>query len=327
MNGVGTATIDDSVEGIVSSIVFCNAENGYSVLRLDTYEGIVTAAGNIPGVSLGEKVALFGSWITHQQYGEQFKIESFEIKQPTGADEVFRYLASGAVKNIGLVKAKEIVDRFGGDALHIIENDPDKLSVIKGISIRSARKISEGYRRQAGLRRLIDFFARHNIKPLIATRVYKDYGNEALEAVKENPYLIVSESYGADFFEADAIAIDLGFESDCMERLSAALVYQLVHSMGNGHVFIPRHKLSAAVSTLLSVDWDIVAEALDALCEYGDIVISQIAGEEGCYLKNMFDAESYVAEQLFAMSGKSDASFRNGKWKMENGKLVPLTPA
>ncbi|MCL2662166.1 MAG: AAA family ATPase [Oscillospiraceae bacterium] len=291
----------DTIEGVVSNIVYNNAENGYTVLRLDTVDGVVTATGNLPGVISGERLVLSGIWMTHPQYGEQFKLESFEVKQPTDTDEIFRYLASGAIKNIGVVRAREIVDRFGSEALHIIENEPDKLSVLKGISLRTARKIGDNYRRQAGLRRLIDFFARYGIKPLIATRVYKDYGNDSLEAVRDNPYLIASKSYGAGFFEADSIAIDLGFNSDCIERLSAALIFQLVHNMGNGHVFIPKSKLTAAVSELLSVDGDVVADALDTLCEYGDIVISQIAGVEGCYLQHMFEAECYVAERLLQM--------------------------
>jgi len=292
----------DTIEGLVNSIVYSNAENGYTVLRLDTIDGVVTAAGSVPGVSPGERLVMSGAWMTHPQYGEQFKCESFEIKPPSGADDIYRYLASGAIKNIGPAKARDIVDKFGSDTLYVIENDPDKLSAIKGISLRSARKIGESYRRHAALRRLIDFFARFKIKPLIATRVYKDYGDEALEAVRDNPYLIVSESYGADFFEADAIAIDLGFESDCIERLSAALVYELAHNLGNGHTFIPKNKLTAAVCSLLSVDGGIVAEALDAMCEYGDIVVDEIAGIEGCYLRYLFDAETYTAERLIQMT-------------------------
>jgi len=310
---------EDMIEGVVNSIVFTNAENGYTVLRLDTFDGIVTAAGSIPGVSQGERLVLSGSWMTHPQYGEQFKSESFEIKPPSGEDDIFRYLASGAVKNIGPAKARDIVERFGSEALHIIENDPDKLAVIKGISLRSARKIGEGYRRLAGLRRLIDFFAQFGIKPLIATRVYKDYGDDALEAVKDNPYLIASEFYGAEFFEADAIALELGFESDCQERLSAAIIFELVHNLGNGHTFIPRGKLTVAVSTLISVDSDVIAEALDALCEYGDIVIDQIAGVEGCYLKHMFEAESYTAFRLLEMAGSGYGEKQKSGLKQGDG--------
>jgi len=293
--------MSEYIEGVVSSIVFSNAENGYTVLRLDTIDGAVTAAGSIPGVSQGERLVLSGQWTTHPQYGEQFKSESFEVRPPSGADDIFRYLASGAIKNIGPAKARDIVDKFGGKALSVIEHEPEKLASIKGISLKSARTIGDGFRRNAGLRRLIDFLAHYGIKPLIATRVYKDYGDEALEAVRGNPYLIASESYGAEFFEADAVALDLGFESDCPERVSAALVYELVHNLGNGHTFIPKEKLIAAVVELIGVGREVTGEALDALCEYGDIVIDQIADIEGCYLNHLFEAEHNVALRLTNM--------------------------
>ena len=314
--------MEDMIEGVIRSIIFTNAENGYSVLRLDTVDGLVTAAGNIPGVSLGERLILSGSWMTHPQYGEQFKSESFEIKSPSGADDVFRYLASGAIKNIGPAKARDIVERFGGEALSIIENNPDKLAVIKGISLKSARKISEAYRKQAELRRLIDFFGNYGIKPLIATRVYKDYGNNAIDAVRNNPYLIVSEYYGADFFEADAIAIDLGFESDCTERLSAALIFELSHNSGNGHVFIPSDKLTAAVTELLSVGSDVAAEALDALCETGDVVISEVAGIKGCYLRYLYEAEEYTAKRLLQFTVIRGEGKRGKRENGETGALL-----
>ena len=301
------------IEGVVSSIVFTNAENGYTILRLDTVDGSVTAAGSIPGVSQGEHLIISGAWITHPQYGEQFKCESFEVRLPSGEDDMYRYLASGAIKNIGPAKARDIINKFGSKALDIIENDPDRLATVKGISLRIARKIGDGYRRQAGLRRLIDFLGKYGIKPLIATRVYKDYGDDSLNAVQDNPYLIVSDLYGADFFEADAIAIDLGFESDSIERLSAALIYQLVHNLGNGHVFIPTDKLTAAVTQLLSIESDIVREALDTIVDYGDIVVSQIAGVEACYLTHLYEAEVSVAKRLLEMANQeenlSDSSY------------------
>jgi len=293
--------MDEIIEGIVSNIVFSNAENGYTVLRLDTIDGVITAAGSLPGVSLGEKLLLTGVFVTHPQYGEQFKVEAMEIKPPSGADDVFRYLASGVVKNIGPAKAREIVDKFGAGALDIIENDPDKLTIIKGISLRSARKIGDSYRRIAGLRRLIDFLSRYNIKPLIATGLYKDYGDDSLEEVKENPYIIASEAYGAEFFEADAIAIDMGFESDNPQRVSSAIIYSLIHNLNNGHTFIPKDKLTHAVSKMIGVDADVTEEALDALNEYGDIVTQHIAGVDGCYLASIFEAENKVANRLLDM--------------------------
>ena len=289
------------IEGVVTSTVFSNLENGYTVLRLDTHDGVVTAAGRIPGVSPGEKLVLTGIWSTHHQYGEQFKVESFELIPPSDADEIYRYLASGVIKNIGPAKARDIVTKFGSTALSVIENEPEKLSSIKGISLRSANKIGEDFRRQAGLRRLIDFFSRYGVKPIIATRVYKDYGDESLDAVRENPYIIAAEIYGAEFSEADSIALDLGFESDCPERVSAALVFELSHNLSNGHTFIPKDKLTAATGMLIGADNEAVEEALEALCEYGDVVIENVAGESACYLRHMFEAERYTAGRLTEM--------------------------
>ena len=306
------------IEGTVNAIVFSNPENGYSVLRLDTVDGIVTAAGAIPGLSPGERLVLTGSWMVHPQYGEQFRVESFEMKPPSGADEIYRYLASGAITNIGPAKARDIVEKFGSESLLVIENEPDKLSAIKGISLRSARKIGEGYRRQAGLRRLIDFFTHYGIKPLVATRIYKDYGDEALEAVRDNPYIIAAEVYGAEFSEADAIALELGFESDCPERVTAALVFELMHNLSNGHTFIPKDKLSAAADELIGAGFEAIRDALDALCECGEIVIEDIAGVEGCYLKHMFEAERYTAWRISEMAsphgtGNSEFGIRNSE--------------
>ncbi|MDR0491671.1 MAG: ATP-dependent RecD-like DNA helicase [Oscillospiraceae bacterium] len=293
---------NELLNGTVIALVFSNPENGYSILRLDTEDGVVTASGCIPGVSPGERLSMRGSWVTHPQYGEQFRADSFETTPPSGADEIYRYLASGVIKNIGPAKAKDIVKKFGSEALYVIENEPEKLSSIKGISPKSALIIGEGFRRQAGLRRLIDFFAAYGIKPLIATRVYKDYGDNSLDSVRENPYIITSELYGADFSEADAIAMELGFASDSPERTSAALVFELMHNLGNGHTFIPKAKLIGATDQLIGAGHDAILEALDALCECGDIVVETVAGEEGCYLRHMHEAERYAAGRIAEMA-------------------------
>ena len=302
---------ETTVSGSVADIVFFNAENGYSVLRLETDGGVVTAAGCVPGVSPGEKLTLTGAWTTHPQYGDQFKVESFVMTPPTGADEILRYLASGIIKNIGPAKARDIVAKYGSASLSVIENEPEKLAAIKGISLKSARGMSEAFRRRAGLRRLLDFFAGYGIKPLVATRVYRSYGDDSLEAVKENPYIMTADIFGAEFSRADAVALDLGFESDCPERLSAALMFELSHNLSNGHTFIPKDKLIVATCELIGAGREATGEALDALCECGDVVVEEIAGEHGCYLRDMFEAERYTAERLSEMVRNRDLTEKN----------------
>ena len=295
------------IEGAVTNVVFTNPENGFAILRLDTPEGAVTASGCIPGVRAGERLELQGDWTTHPQYGRQFKAEAFETKEPSGVDEILHYLSSGVIKNVGPAKARDIVKKFGSDALHIIENEPEKLSSIKGISPKNARMIGEGFRRQAELKRLIDFFAAYGIKPLVAIRIYKDYGDESLDTVRENPYIISSGKYGADFSESDSIAMELGFSSDCAERVSAALVFELTYNLNNGHTFIPRSKLIGATDQLIGAGHEAVSEALDALCEFGDVVSESVAGEEACYLRVMHEAEHYTAGRISEMARRQNA--------------------
>ncbi|MCL2046321.1 MAG: ATP-dependent RecD-like DNA helicase [Oscillospiraceae bacterium] len=296
----------ETIEGTVSAVVFHNPDNGYSVLRIDTQNGLSTAAGSVPGITPGERLKLHGSWITHPQYGQQFKIESYEMKPPSGQDEIYRYLASGAIKNIGPAKARDIVEKFGANTLSIIENEPDKLSTVKGISLRSARIIGDGYKRQAGLRRLIDYFTAYGITPLVATRLYKDYGDESIDAVQDNPYIITNDAYGADFSQADTIAIELGFESDCPERVSAAIVFELTHNTNNsGHTFIPEGKLLTATNQLIGANHEVITDALDALCECGDIVVETIAGEKACYMRQMHEAEYYTSMRIQNMAHHS----------------------
>jgi len=290
-----------TIEGIVSSVIFSNPDNGYTILRVDTGDGTVTAAGTIPGAAEGERLTISGAWTTHPQYGQQLKVDSFKVKPPSGADEILRYLSSGIIKNIGPSKARDIVAKFGAESLSVIEHEPEKLANVKGISMKSAQKIGEGYRCQAGLRRLIDFLANYGVKPVIATRIYRDYADESVEAVRENPYILADGAYGAEFSEADAIALALGFEADCPERVSAALIFELTHNLANGHTFIPKDKLTAAAGELIGAGRDVIEDSLEAVCECGDIVIETIAGVDGCYLRNMHHAESYTAGRIAEM--------------------------
>ncbi|SHH76316.1 exodeoxyribonuclease V alpha subunit [Sporobacter termitidis DSM 10068] len=290
------------IEGTVVSLIYQNPENGYAVLRLDTPDGVVTAVGCMPGLNPGEALILTGAWATHHSYGEQFKAEFAERRMPTGRDAIYSYLASGAIKNVGPAKARDIVDKFGDKALEIIENEPEKLAQVRGITEKRAREVGVAFRRQVGLRRLMEFLAQYGLKPLVAMKLFKLYGDEALPAVKDNPYLMTVDEIGADFFEADAMALALGFESDCAERVESAVLFELGHNLDNGHTFLPYDKLVAATNQLIDVGYQTVADALEALCESGFVVRETVAGQDACYLALFREAEQFVAGRLMDMA-------------------------
>ena len=288
----------EQLEGSVVAVVYQNPENGYTVMRLDTGEGVVTAVGCMPGVGPGEQLLLTGQWTTHASYGEQFKAEYAQRQMPQGKQAIYKYLASGAIKNVGPAKARDIVDKFGDDTLTVMENEPEKLAAVRGISRKLALQIGAWYRRQVGLRRLMEFLSRFSIRPGVAVALYRVYGDEALEAVKANPYVMVGEDFGADFFEADAMALELGFAPDCQERVEAAVLFELRHNLNNGHTFLPREKLLGATYQLIEAPRELIEEALQALCDGGYIVNSPVAGQDACYLAEIYEDEVAVARQL-----------------------------
>jgi exodeoxyribonuclease V alpha subunit len=292
-----------TVSGTVVSVIYSSEDTGYTVLRLETGEGEqMTVVGCLPYAAPGEAVIVSGSWVTHSSHGEQFQAKHAERIMPRGADAIYAYLSSGVIKGIGPATAMLIVNRFGEETLNVLENNPGEISKVRGISLKKAEEISKAFRRQTGLRKLMEFFGSFDLKPQLAMRMYKFYGETALEILHENPYIIAREHIGASFSEADALALELGFEGDSVQRISAAVLFELVHNAENGHSFIPRHKLSAATAQLIGVEEELVEEGIEALSESGEIVISEVAGLEACYLCRLFEAETYAAGRVAAMS-------------------------
>lgn len=294
----------EQIGGTVSGVVYSNGENGYTVLRLNTADGTVTAVGCIPDAAVGESLILTGSWTSHASYGQQFKARSAERKMPSDKKAIYEYLAFGAVKGIGPATAAAIVTMFGDETLSVIENSPERLSEVKGISRRKALQIGVDFKRRTGLRRLMEFFAGYGVRPELAVRLFRFYGEDSLDAVKENPYILTKELFGADFFEADAMALRLGFDGDSSERVEAALIFELIHNLNNGHTFLPASKLVPATSQLINVEEENILDALEVLTEGGNIVRETIAGCDACYLSYIYEAETRVAERIAAVSGE-----------------------
>ena len=318
------------INGIISSVIYLNDENGYAVVRMETDSGeMVTAVGCLPYIAPGEMISAEGSWVTHAQHGRQFKIEQSNRLLPTSADGIYEYLAGSTVKGIGPATAALIVDRFKEKSLDILEMHPEKLAEIKGISLTKAKDLSASFKKQAGVRRLTEFLCAYNIQPLVALKLYRAYGTAALETVHENPYIISASHIGASFAEADNLALELGVEGDSMNRISAAVLFELQHNSGNGHCFIPRDKLIAATSQLISVPPDLVSDAIDSLSENGGIVCDTVTNLNVCYLAELFDAETYTADRLKSMIGlktKSSANVEKLISKLENMYDISYAP-
>ena len=286
-------------EGTVHSVIFQNAENGYTVLRLLTEEGeVITVVGCIPCAAPGEHLTVSGVWETHPQHGEQLRAVELERSLPEDEEEIFDYLSSGVCKGVGPATARRIVDRFGPETLDILEQDPGRLTSIRGITEKKAQEIAASFRQAMGLRRLMAFLAQYQLPPVLAMRLRQVYGDAALEKVRENPYLLSSDDCGVEFSATDEIAMSMGFSADCGERLRAAVTFELSHNENNGHVFLPRSKLVAATCQLLDCGEELVEGALDELIERRAVVQEPLANVEACYLRRLWEAEVSACVRL-----------------------------
>ena len=292
------------IEGTVDAVIYQNQENGYTVLRLDAGEGRgLTVVGCLPGVAPGESISVQGTWMHHASYGEQFKAEAVERRMPAGTKAIFDYLASGAVRGIGAATARRMVEEFGEEALTVLEEHPERLTQIKGITRKRALAMGEHFRQQMGMRRLLEFLGEHEVPLQLAMPLYRKYGDRALEIIRGNPYLLVDRELGVDFSNADALALSMGMEGDDPQRLEAGLLFELTHNLDNGHTFLPRRKLLPATAQLIGVGEEALEEALEALLERGEVVEEPVAGEQAVYLHDLCEAEQYVAFRLWELAG------------------------
>ncbi len=289
--------------GSVSSVIYQNEENGYTVLRItDTNGEQVTVVGCFPCAAVGESVIVSGTWTTHSQYGRQFKAEFAQRLLPNSLHEIYSFLAGGAIKGIGPAMAALIVNEFEERSLDVIENEPEKLSRLRGISDNKARKISQEFRRQAGMRRLTEFVCSFGLRPILAMRVYRFYGDNGLDLLRDNPYILASEHVGGTFAEADIMAQEIGIDAYSPKRIQAAVLFELRHNAGNGHCFIPREKLGAVTAQLIGVEAEAADEAIASLIESGQIVVEEVASCRACYLPSLYRAEAGAAAHLADMA-------------------------
>ena len=291
-----------TISGTVESVIFHNAENGWTVLEMDCDGELETVVGVSADVQSGEELKVMGRWVNHPNYGRQFKGESFERALPATAAAILRYLSGGAVKGIGPSTAQKIVEAFGPDSLDVIENEPEKLARIKGVSLKKAEEMSESYRKQFGLRSLMLFLQQYGVTASEAIRSWKRWGVGAMDMIKKDPYVLCGAGLWISFERADNIAAAMGYGHDDPRRVKAGVAHVLRHNLfSGGHTYIPREKLAAASTALLKVPGEQTQDAIDCMISDGASAAADIRGRQAVFLPDAYRAETYAAGRLSLM--------------------------
>ena len=292
------------VSGVVEHVIYRNEDNGYSIFRVDSddSERLITVVGSVPYIGAGEGITVRGYWTHHVSYGEQIRATSVDRTLPKDEMAIIQYLSGGNVQGIGPVSAKRIVQKFGERTFDVLESSPQELAQVAGISRNKADKICENFKRQLSVRHLMERLMEYDIHPDVAMRLYKWYGDLAIDFVLQNPYMLTDEALGVEFVTADGMALNLDFGEDNPARADAGILYTLEHNLKNGHTYIPNEKLTDATARLLRVDESLCAEALERLCENGAVMRETINGRRACYLRRLYEEESESAARLRTMA-------------------------
>ncbi len=287
------------IAGTVERIIFQNEENGYTVCEiLSNEDELITVVGEMPFLGAGETIRAVGKWTLHAVFGRQFKVEYYEKELPSSSTAILKYLSSRAIKGIGPAIAMKIVGQYGVDTFDVIENHPEWLAEIPGISRKKAEIMSEDFKAQFGLRSVM-MFCRDFFGPATAVSIYKKWGGGAIDVIKRNPYVLCDEIHGIGFDKADRIARSLGLDNYKEERICAGIKYILSYNaMQNGHVFIPRDKLVSSTIDLLDTDEEGAEKALDSLIASFEVVQIKYGHRKCIYLSAYYEAEKYAADKL-----------------------------
>ena len=288
----------ETLSGYVEHIVFQNSENGYTVLNFVCGEEEITCVGIFHGVSEGESLELKGDYSTHPTYGKQFKMESFQIKPPEDVLSIERYLGSGAIKGIGAALAARIVRKFQEDTFQIIENEPERLAEVKGISERKAMEIAEQVEGKREQRQAMIFLQQYGISQTLAIKIYQTYKQDLYSILKENPYRLADDIQGVGFRIADEIAARVGIHMDSDFRIRSGILYTLVRASVEGHTCLPEKLLSSRASELLGLSPEYMEKHYMDLAIDRKLVIKELDGIRYMYAANYYYMEMNTAVML-----------------------------
>lgn len=289
----------EKLAGYVEHIIYRNAENGYTVLNLVSGEEEITCVGIFSAIAEGENIEASGEYTDHPTYGRQFKVDHFEEKAPEDEEAIERYLGSGAIKGVGLALAARIVRRFKEDTFRIIEEEPERLAEIKGISERKAMEIADQVNEKRDLRQAMIFLQQYGITMNLAVKVYRAYGQEVYGIIKENPYRLADDIEGVGFRTADEIATRVGIRMDSDFRIRSGILYVLLQASGEGHTYLPEGELTARTKQLLEVDEEqIEKQYMDLAIERKIIMKQSEDGQTQIYAASFYYMEANTATML-----------------------------
>jgi len=299
----------ERLKGTIVETIFRNNENGYTVALLETKNELITITGVFGTDISGENIEVFGKRVHHPKYGEQFQVDIYNSILPTGLEQIENYLSSGLIKGIGRHTAKKIVEAFKEATFDIIQNTPEKLTEIEGIGEKKADMIAKSFQEQADVKEIMMFLQSHNISTNYNIKIYKEYGKNTINVIKENPYRLAEDIYGIGFKLADKIAASLGVEKDSPYRISSGVKYILAEYAARGHTFVPYNLLVKSSANLLETSIETIEDEIRNMAFTDKIHIETIDSETVVYYLPYHTAEVNVCKNLINLAGfKTDIS-------------------
>ena len=315
--------------GEVQDIIYQNETNGYTIAVLETDKEEITIVGYLPFVTNGDTLKVRGNYVEHKDYGTQFKIITFEKTMPKDEVSIRKYLASGKIKGVGEVTAKNIVKKFGENTINIIKYDPIKLTEVRGISEEKAQIISEAFIENQEMWKIVSFLERFNIGAEHAKKVYEMLGIDSVRKIEENPYILIEITRGVDFKQIDQMAIKMGIELENKKRVQSGIKYGLIKATYNGHSCILQTNLIEYVRTLLSINTEVIEDNIINLKAKEEIKVVKRNGEKWVYLINFYNTEQEIAFRIKELQkSKNTKEIKNIESelkKLQNNSQIELS--
>ena len=300
----------ETINGFVEKVVYRNAENGYTVVNISVEGDDVVCTGYFSDIAEGDQIIAEGSFVEHKQYGVQFTVASYEIKEPETSVAMEKYLGSGIIKGVGPALSAKIVKKFGDETFNIIEREPERLAEIKGITEKKAIEIGSQFEEKKEFRNAMIFLNQYGVSNALAMKIYKEYGIKVMKIVRENPYRLADDIAGVGFKTADEIALRMGFSPESSMRMKAGISFALSMAASNGHTYLLYEDLYEESKRLLGISEAEFENDIYELTIDRKIVLKEVKGERRVYNNNLYYMELTVARKLLDLNAKSENNYK-----------------